>query len=1003
MPELERREKEKKIEDPNNHPVEMDVELKNKLFEAIETADNGPLDAALGDCKLEELLSLKNEKGQPLLHYAAIHQNLPAFKLIIDKIEASQEPGLKEKALLSSDAQGNSLLAYINVTEKRAAFLYTFANLLKNQVGDHPLVGFDSAGQPQAADLKRDIESGDLGAIKRYSDQGNSFRVRYPATASQRPLANSVQEPDPEVVRDTKITQPGGNTPLHSAVQANQLAIVQYIVDSDPQLLSWTNFSGQTALQVARQCLLSGTTDQQKRQQAIVDYLSQQQQELSDPKVLEQRTNQQLFRTIAAGGTTDLHYFLEALADLTPLLEIKNAQGQSLLHCAINARNQQATQLILEKIKQDKGAKKILSQTDAQGNSVLHYAVTTQDIVLICRLVAAGVDLALKNSDQRTVHQEYQLYQPDTYKSLEDLPKTIESGDLSSLKAYVVHGFPLQVRYRNGNNPLHLAVQGSQSDIVEYLLDNNSQLLTAKNFDGETPKDLASVALEAQKGTIATLQQTLQLMKEKEQPLSETDVKVQKYNEQALQAAERAKERFDTILQALSTVEDNRENWIQPVVKPELLAPEPLNPQQVKEVATLFEEFNKITEPTQEQQQSFRDTLQPYVPTVWSVAQTYCDSALQALQAQQDRPESKQLLGSLLGSTYDSAAVERQIKRVAYHLQEVKNRDEIVRSIELQTTGHDEQVAGWVDPDQIEFGEIKKIHLVPHKHKNLVNFVHTLVHEVSHIANRSVDFSYMHSKKALAEEPQESAFNQLFKGLVQLATTGQPDILKFNRSYYRIFEIALINKLLSGQCAAKEVEEILKGSNKVMALIHRESQLVDNNVKLITQEDLQYASLATDYGHRGELSTLRRILQTHDLQQGKKFIGSPQHLIENFRALETCDQEKVAALQAQAQWVKPMIVLHNADSIAVSIGVLAGLQGYQAVTSQEDTAGFIVPSIEQVETGLLNLAGLAKVDENPLPDVSPPPKSVSSEASLIQSLKAKIELLTQEKVVASID
>ncbi|KAK7839384.1 protein accelerated cell death 6, partial [Quercus suber] len=231
-----------------------------------------------------------------------------------------------------------------------------------------------------------------------------------------------------------------GDLPLHVAVNAQHLPIVQLLLQSSDQrqeILTAKNSSGDLPLHVA----------------------------------------------VKAGYLRMVQLLLESSDQRQELLTAKNSRGDLPLHVAVNAWHLPMVQLLLQSSDQ---RQELLTAKNSSGDHPLHVAVNAGHLRM--------VRLLLQSSDQR---QELLTAK----NSSGDLPLqlAVNAGYLRVVQLLLESSDQCQelltAKNSSGDLPLHVAANAGDLSIVQLLVDSNvdvaCKLLKEKNKEGITPLQLA--------------------------------------------------------------------------------------------------------------------------------------------------------------------------------------------------------------------------------------------------------------------------------------------------------------------------------------------------------------------------------------------------------------------------------------------------------------------------------------------------------------------------------
>ena len=110
---------------------------------------------------------------------------------------------------------------------------------------------------------------------------------------------------------------------------------------------------------------------------------------------------------------------------------------------------------------------------DEQGNTPLHIATISNNIIIVKYLISKGACIDIKNKNGKT-----------------PLYNAIEVNNFEIASFLLTHGATVDIKDINGMTPLHIAVINKLYNITTLLIFNHSNT-DIKNSNGETPLDLA--------------------------------------------------------------------------------------------------------------------------------------------------------------------------------------------------------------------------------------------------------------------------------------------------------------------------------------------------------------------------------------------------------------------------------------------------------------------------------------------------------------------------------
>jgi hypothetical protein len=366
----------------------------------------------------------------------------------------------------------------------------------------------------------------------------------------------------------------------------------------------------------------------------------------------------------------------------------------------------------------------LLKLADLQGNTLLHYAVTTPpNGALIKFLLAVPVDLKAQNCAGETAADWLRPYIKSSKvlldpTELDQLPERIATGDSDFVTDLLIkEKISLRLRFSQGDTLLHLLIRHDQYKIVQQLISNTAgqiieYLLKISNGVGETP--------------LTILQAQLQ------------------------QGKPEAQAAIDAALQ-----HRNKETALPPCF-PSVEAMISLLHLSV----TDMEKLNKLfSAPVSVE--NFAQ-LQPYLPTLCVLAYRLCKSAGRVLSSSSCEESYMPLLQQLFGQWHDSILVNllSRINAIDRFISYIVSNNCVEQSIVLSAGNPDH--TGWSD------SSTAKIYLNPTGTAHLMDVLLTLLHEVSHQAVSSYDL--VCEGRSIVKEDY---YQINFKGCYDLATKGE--------------------------------------------------------------------------------------------------------------------------------------------------------------------------------------------------------------------------------------
>ena len=177
------------------------------------------------------------------------------------------------------------------------------------------------------------------------------------------------------------------------------------------------------------------------------------------------------------------HKLFKALLPFTKNFNVKNDQGKTALHLAVEESDFALAKLLL-----DNGAD--INTQDREGNSVLHSLAFWGDAKGAKFLLQYKPTLDLLNNEERQAVHEFAFW-----------------GKADVMKVFVEAGAKLDGRCANGQTALHLAIRQNKLKVVDFILSqkNAKALLALKNERGFTPLHMALSSFQSSEELIKKL------------------------------------------------------------------------------------------------------------------------------------------------------------------------------------------------------------------------------------------------------------------------------------------------------------------------------------------------------------------------------------------------------------------------------------------------------------------------------------------------------------------
>ncbi|XP_028392372.1 uncharacterized protein LOC114516948 [Dendronephthya gigantea] len=382
------------------------------------TFKRGAIEAAEKLLKAGASLDLKDAKGRTVAHLAAIGGDEKLFDLLF-----------KSNASLNAlDSEGNFPLYYA--------------------VQQHSIVIAEKL-----------IKSG--ASVDGKNDQGETV-LHLAAKRGDEALVDLLLKNNANVNSIDRFE----NTVLHSAICGNNAAIVAKLIKAGANI-GGKNNDGESLLHVAAKC----------GDEKIIDLLLKNNGNVKD---------------IDSRGMSVLHYavggqWLHAVAIAEKLIkagasvDLKNNEGQTVLHLAAQHRREELVDLMLRN-------KVSVKDVDNRGNSILHFAVGSGIVTMVEKLIKAGASVkgknvygesllhvAAKSTDEKMI--DLLLKNNANASGINNEGKSVvyyavERRNVAIVEKLLEAGAGVKGKDYEGRTVLHLAAQDNNEKMVDLLLKN---------------------------------------------------------------------------------------------------------------------------------------------------------------------------------------------------------------------------------------------------------------------------------------------------------------------------------------------------------------------------------------------------------------------------------------------------------------------------------------------------------------------------------------------------
>ncbi len=369
-----------------------------------------------------------DDKGNSLLHHAALHNNAKAIILLMAK-------GMDKDVTNSKSESPLHFACKYNHQKAIEALLKNHADpCLQNCRKEAPLHIASYLGYKKAIEL-----------LLKYGANIECLSV-----SKDTPLQMACRQGHIKIVQflfengaKIDVKNQEGLTPFHEACQNGHKSVVQFLLEKNEVLMGTTNNKNQTPLHIA--CV--------KEHLTIVKILLK---------------NKELINDIDDEGNTPLH--LASQADSPEICEIllhfganinaTNSMGRTPLSEACDLGNDAVVEYLLE----NNAAKEIV---DFEGNSALHLAASTSHSKAFQLLLEDNAHFEIRNNSDWT-----------------PLHFAVQKGRIKVVQDLIKRNAEINTVTSDGKTPLALACERGWDHIVGFLLDHDAKcdtLDTEKN------------------------------------------------------------------------------------------------------------------------------------------------------------------------------------------------------------------------------------------------------------------------------------------------------------------------------------------------------------------------------------------------------------------------------------------------------------------------------------------------------------------------------------------
>ncbi|MCG8340757.1 MAG: ankyrin repeat domain-containing protein, partial [Cytophagales bacterium] len=295
----------------------------------------------------------------------------------------------------------------------------------------------------------------------------NGAQVNVKDNKTRTPLHNAAAQGNKEVIeallgKGAKVNAQDENrrTPLHDAAAAGNKDAVEALLGGGADVNA-EDKDGNTPLQLATQ-------------QAIIDLLVNLKDENGDTP---------LFKAIKEGRVARVEDALDKGADVN----LVDSDNQTPLHCAAAGGYAEIVQMLLAQ-----GAP--VDAQDSKKQTPLHCAAAGGYAEIVQMLLDEGADHTAEDDNGKTplaltddmdVTEKLIDLQDDEGKTA--LMRVIEGGRREEAFALIAKGADVTIPDKEGNTPLHSAVEKDDREMVNKILSKSGVNTSARNSKGETP------------------------------------------------------------------------------------------------------------------------------------------------------------------------------------------------------------------------------------------------------------------------------------------------------------------------------------------------------------------------------------------------------------------------------------------------------------------------------------------------------------------------------------
>lgn len=381
---------------------------------------------------------MPDEKGNTLLHYAAVYNRGDIVFLLLEK---GINPNVKDK-----NGMTPTQWALIRGNDDLVKRFLGYDQVEKETVDNNGDTLLHYAVRMKKADIIKVLlkKGADLFKINNYGEKPLSLLFAHHDDVFLKKVLSFLQKEGIKLDRE-------GNTLLHYAVEARNREALLILV-SQGENPTKRNHRGNSPLQEACAKGLSTILE------TLLSCPLNQTREYCNDK--DERGESLLHKVVETDNVDLIHVLLNKGASPNS----KDDAGITPLQKAIKHHAHQVIKYLIDRVEVD------INAHDEYGNTSLHYAIEWDNAPAISWLLDRGAIVHKVNDDRQT-----------------PLYRALEKGREELALLLLQHpSFNVAYADREGNTSLHYAAAYNRKKVLEYLVNNNADFGT-KNGEGETP------------------------------------------------------------------------------------------------------------------------------------------------------------------------------------------------------------------------------------------------------------------------------------------------------------------------------------------------------------------------------------------------------------------------------------------------------------------------------------------------------------------------------------